>query len=316
MLNASLFFSNPAISLGQVYCQVLEIFCAEWQTFMALSGLQFACFVPFTILMVITFSVEGAALIGAMGSDDPTRALSDFNNYNPSDGIAENKDYAYTKTDDSLEAPIDFSGMMQQFAIVGEGIFISLLCFSLLAILITSTFHGATIRAAVEVHAGLKPSWLACLKVGWKNMWKITCFGFLLMLAYFTAFMILVVGVLAAIYRTTSSSFPDYFLLLFFVYFVVISIAGAAMIAGPSMVVAEGKSVVEAMKSSWRLCKTDICFIYCSIFCFGILESVAKLTTRAILGSLFSGSDPATWVLTLIVTSFIVSLAIVPLNLM
>ena len=287
MLNASLFFSNPDISLGQVYCQVLKIFCAEWQTFMALSGLQFACFVPLTIRMVY---------------------------YGPSDGIAENKDYAYTKTDDSLEAPIDFSGMMQQLAIVGGGIFIRLLCFSLLAIFITSTFHGAMIRAAVEVHAGLRPSWLVCLKVGWENMWKITCFGFLLMLAYFTAFMILVVGVLAAIYRTTSSSFSDYFWLLFFVYYVIISIAGAAMIAGPSMVVAEGKSVVEAMKSSWRLCKTDICFIYCSIFCFGLLKILAIWITIIVLLSLLPGNDTATLIYALIGTFFIVPLAIVPLN--
>ena len=104
---------------------------------------------------------------------------------------------------------------------------------------------------------------VACLKVGWKNMWKITCFGFLILLACFTAFMISVVGVLAVIYSTTSSSFPDYLFLLFFVYFVVISIVRAAMIAGPSMVVVEGKSVVQAMKSSWHLCKTHICFIYC-----------------------------------------------------
>jgi hypothetical protein len=322
MLNSSFFFSNPAISLGQVYGQVLEIFCAEWQTFMALSGLQVACFIPFTILMAVilaaTFYAEGAAFIGAMGSIDPTRALSNFNNYNPSDDITtENKDYSTNfKGDDA----IDFTAMIHQLLLMGELLFFSLLFLGLLfmglAILITSTFQGAMIRAVAEVHAGLRPSWLTCLKVGWKNMCKLTCFGFLIMLAHFTVFMISVVGVLAAIYKTTSSSFPDYLFLLFFVYFVVFSIVRAAMIAGPSMVVVEGKSVVEAMQSSWHLCKTDICFICCSTFCFALLESLAKSITWALLSSLFSGSDPATTATVLSVTSFIVSLAIVPLNLM
>lgn len=290
MLNSSFFFSNPAISLGQVYGQVLEIFLAERQTFMALSGLQVACFIPFTILMAVIlaamFDAEGAALIGAIVSIDPTRALSNFNNYNPSDDITtENKDYSTNfKGDDA----IDFTAMIHQL-LSREELFFSLLFLGLLfmglAILITSTFQGAMIRAVAEVHAGLRPSWLTCLKFGWKNMCKLTCFGFLIMLAYFTAFMISAVGVLAAIYKTTSSSFPDYLFLFFFVYFEIISIAGAAMIAGPSMVVVEGKSVVEAMKSSWHLCKTHICFIYCSFFGFNLLTLVLGLIT-----SIFSGS--------------------------
>jgi hypothetical protein len=154
-------------------------------------------------------------------------------------------------------------------------------------------------------------------KVGLKKRWKITCFGFLILLACFIAFMISVVGVLAAIYRTTSSSFPDYLSLLFFVTFVVFSIAGAAIIAGTSMVVVvvvvvvEGKSVVEAMKSSWHLCKTHICFIYCSLLCFRLLTFILSSITRALLSSIFSGSATVP-----ILNHFIHSLAIVPLNLM
>ena len=179
MLNSSFFFSNPAISLGQVYGQVLEIFCAEWQTFMALSGLQVACFIPFTILMAVilaaTFYAEGAAFIGAMGSIDPTRALSNFNNYNPSDDITtENKDYSTNfKGDDA----IDFTAMIHQLLLMGELLFFSLLFLGLLfmglAILITSTFQGAMIRAVAEVHAGLRPSWLHVSRLAGKTCGKL-----------------------------------------------------------------------------------------------------------------------------------------------
>ena len=271
MLNSKTFFSNPAISPGQVYCQVLKIFRAEWQTFV---GLLLACvapwglFIPFKILMVVIWA-----------------------------GI--------------------FHDDQQQSVITGKDISTSLLflCiwlfFAGLAILAISTLQGATIRAVAEIYTGKRPSWLACLKVGWKNMFKITCFGFLVVLACCTAFLPFVVGVLAAIYSNTSSSSPDYYCLFFFVYFMVIAIVGATMIAGPSMIVVEGKSVIEAMKSSWHLCKTDICFVY-----FFLLQTLANFIFRDLLGSLSSRSDPVAMATALGLYSLIVSFAMVPLTMM
>ena len=186
------------------------------------------------------------------------------------------------------------------------------LLFAGLAILAVSTLQGATIRAVAEIYTGKRPSWLACLKVGWKNMFKITCFGLLVMFASCTAFLPFVVGVLAAIYSNPRSSSPDYYCLLFFVYFMVIAIVGATMIAGPSMIVVEGKSVIEAMKSSWDLCKkTDICFVY-----FFLLQTLANFIFRDLLDSLSSRSDPVTMTSALGLYSLIVSFAMVPLTMM
>ena len=210
--------------------------------------------------------------------------------------------------------------MMQQLVIMVNDNFISLLCLWLLfvglTILTVSTFQGATIRAVVEIYTGKRPSWLACLKVGRKNMCKITCFGFLIMFYYFAALMIFVVGVLAVIYSNTSSSFPDYFSLLIFIYYVVFCIIGATMISGPSMIVVEGKSVIEAMKSSWHLCKTDICYICCSTFCCFPLQTLANFICSVFLSICFSRSDPATTATVLRLYLLIFLLAMAPINIM
>ena len=205
----------------------------------------------------------------------------------------------------------------QQSVITGKGMNISLLfrwfLFAGLAMPTTSTLQGATIRAVAEVYTGKRPSWLACLKVGWKNMFKITCFGFLVMLAS-SFLMLLGVGVLVAIYINTNSSSPDYSFLLFFIIYIAVisSIVGATMIAGPSTIVVEGKSVIEAMKSSWDLCKTDICFIGCSTFCFVLLHAGVSCTAFVV-----SRSDPVTTVTFLVLSSLrIVWLVTVPLNMM
>ena len=210
--------------------------------------------------------------------------------------------------------------MMQQLVIMVNDNFISLLCLWLLfvglAILTVSTFQGATIRAVVKIYTGKRPSWLACLKVGRKNMCKITCFGFLIMFYYFAALMIFMAGVLAVIYSNTSSSFPDYFSLLIFIYYVVFSIAGTTMISGPSMIVVEGKSVIEATESSWHLCKTDIFFICCSTFCFALLQPLANLICYVFLSICFSPSGPATTATVLDLSPFISWLAMLPINCM
>ena len=62
MLNSSFFFRNPAISIDQVYGQVLEIFRAEWQTIMTLSGLQVADLIFLTILMAVIVGVVDALI--------------------------------------------------------------------------------------------------------------------------------------------------------------------------------------------------------------------------------------------------------------
>ena len=115
-----------------------------------------------------------------------------------------------------LGGGIQFHDDQQQSVITGKDMSMSLLflciwlLFAGLAILAISTLQGATIRAVAEIYRGKRPSWLACLEVGWKNMFKITCLGFLVVLACCTAFLPFVVGVLAAIYSNTSSSSPDY----------------------------------------------------------------------------------------------------------
>ena len=293
MLNSKTFFSNPAISPVQVHYQVLKIFRAEWQTFV---GLLLACVAPWVLL--IPFAILIVVFWGAS-------TLADFNKYSHYDNVSWN---------DRVPA------MMHQLVISAKDNSTSSHCIWLvfigLAVVTVGTFQGATIRAVVEIYTGKRPSWLACLKFGWKNMCKITCFGFLIMFYYFAALMIIVVGVLAVIYSNTSSSFPDYFSLLIFIYYVVFSIAGTTMISGPSMIVVEGKSVIEAIQSSWHLCKTDICYICCSTFCCFPLQTLANFICSVFLSICFSRSVPATTATVLRLYLLIFLLAMAPINIM
>ena len=118
MLNSKTFFSNPAISPGQVYCQVLKIFRAEWQTFV---GLLLACvapwglFTPFKILMVVIWA-----------------------------GIFH---------DDQQQSVITGKDMSMSLLFLCIW-----LLFAGLAILAISTLQGATIRAVAEIYTGKRPS--------------------------------------------------------------------------------------------------------------------------------------------------------------
>ena len=289
MLNSRTFFSNPATSPGQVYYQVLKIFGAEWQTFV---GLLLACvapwvlFIPFAILIVGFWAFHYA----------PASVSSDFDKYSQSDNIF---------GDDSVTA------MMHQLVILAKDnsstfSYLWLLFFGLFVVTL-GTCQGATIRAVVEIYTGKRPSWLACLKVGRENMCKMFCFAFLIMFYYSTALVIIVVVVLA---------FIDSISLLIFICYVVFCIFGATMISGPSMIVVEGKSVIEATESSWHLCKTDIFFICCTTFCFALLQPLANLICYVFLSICFSPSGPATTATVLDLSPFISWLAMLPINCM
>lgn len=323
-LNASLFFTNPAFSLGQVYGQVLNIFRFEWKTFMALSALQFLSFIPYFLLVGVVFAlifgVEALAVASAI-NQNPGRALSDAvygnNNYNSYDPPTDDPisgmsgdDFANSSTDDSfasamaLMTAMSFTGSMVVTFIASYIFFIALF------VLISSTFQGATIRAVADIYAGSQPAVGASLKVGWKNMWRISCFGLVLSGCY-VVFTMVLFGIAVGVYHLTGLTF---IFLWFILYAVIITLASSSMIAGQPMIIIEHKSVKEALIGSWNLCKSSLCFIFCSTFCFALLEMICRLLFRLILGGLVSGADQAVAGGILLVSSMLVSLMIVPLN--
>lgn len=286
---------------------------------MILSGLQFAAFIPFVAILMaamigmfysetkMIFSIV-TTLMGNQESCDPTRTrgLSDSH-----------MNYHHYDDDDSVKN----GGVTHSaFSLIGKTMLSSILFFWLayttIYLCITSTFQAATILAVADIYAGRAPCWWTCIKVGWKNICKILAFGFLLLLAYFISFLILVVGCLALFYSVSGSSFPDHAFAALFVFVTCVTFANATMIAGPSSIVVERKSVNGAIKGSWHLCKSSVCLIYCSILCFLLFETVVRLLFRSLLARAFSGTDATTSILVLGVSSFIVSLVIVPMNMM
>lgn len=325
-LNASLFFTNPAFSLGQIYGQVLNIFRFEWKTFMALSALQFLSFIPYVLLVVLVFSLifgAEALAVAAAINQNPGRALSDAvyggdnSYYSTNDDPTSTEDpwSSMNSGGDDDDAFASAMALMAAMSFTGSMVvtFIALYIFFIaLMVLISSTFQGATIRAVADIYAGSQPAVGASLKVGWKNMWRISCFG-LVLAGFYVVFTIVLFGIAAVVYQLTGLLF---FFLWFFLYVVILTLASSSMIAGQPMIIIEHKSVKEALIGSWNLCKSSLCFIFCSTFCFGLLEMICRMVFRLILGSLVSGADPAVAGGILVVSSMLVSLMIVPLNMM
>lgn len=136
--------------------------------------------------------------------------------------------------------------------------------------LITSLYAGTFYHALASIYTGGFPSVRESMGRGVARMWSVYFFSLLYTLSL-TGLFILMVGLPI---KAGSSGGIAFGLILFFITMVIF---GSLMTAAPSAIVVERVRVLQAFGRSFDLCKSFLCFVFCTQFCFLVTVTVLSI---------------------------------------
>mmetsp|Transcript_38153 Transcript_38153/g.43549 ORF Transcript_38153/g.43549 Transcript_38153/m.43549 type:complete len:370 (-) Transcript_38153:141-1250(-) len=277
MLSEDLF---QRLTVGATFSRTLNIFTKRFDIFLLISLLVY---VPLVAMSVTVFGYIGSSLhtlMDTMGLSN--RYLQQSNYYSNNESVLTDDTYHINDNNDQASDldPAAFQDFATQlFSIAGQ-LFVEMLLFLIFAVVA----EVAMIYAVGQLYVNRDPRFSECLKKGFSK-WC-TLFGASMLVLLGLQFGNLIL--LSILVTFSHASITLYFLLAFVVYvawFVfLIYVFVPLVILSPSIVI-ENLGPIDGIKRAWDLAQSNRCYIFCTVFCFGLIYNLLILIINGIVVS-------------------------------
>ena len=147
--------------------------------------------------------------------------------------------------------------------------------------------QGAVTHAVAQIYIGQRPTWLNCLKKGWKKKWVLVCSS----LIVYGSLMLSLIPMLIIISFTAFN--PNGFTIALSVITGIAYLCGAifgylgVILTSPAIMVEGFTSPIKGIQRSWELATGSRCYLFCTLFCFWFLN---QLIVRLLHNMFVSGN--------------------------
>lgn len=147
--------------------------------------------------------------------------------------------------------------------------------------------QGAVTHAVAQIYIGQRPTWLNCLKKGWKKKWVLVCSS----LIVHGSLMLSLIPMLIIISFTAFN--PNGFTIALSVITGIAYLCGAifgylgVILTSPAIMVEGFTSPIKGIQRSWELATGSRCYLFCTLFCFWFLN---QLIVRLLHNMFVSGN--------------------------
>jgi hypothetical protein len=301
-------FENAPVGIDGVLGQICQIFVTHWKPLVMITGLQLVAFIGasivlggFTFAFISAFAVLGGfdflvsakysvaiiAIVQIMSNN--TRHLLDY-----SVGISGasrflsasrflDEDYYADLSESEAKYYADLSESEAKF--IAAMIALIVLWVVVLS-LVSSIFAGAFYHALAEIYTGIAPSPNKSIRHGLDKMWNVYFFQLLISLLIGLSLFVTLVATIGFLLAWKPAAFLETIILGFVLYITFMVLLSTVMVAAIPAIVVEGKSAVQAFHRSLNLCKSFICFIYCSQICYALVLIISMVLINLILDQL------------------------------
>ena len=291
-------FENAPVGIDGVLGQICQIFVTHWKPLVMITGLQLVAFIGasivlggFTFAFISAFAVLGGfdflvsakysvaiiAIVQIMSNN--TRHLLDY-----SVGISGASRFLSASRFLDEDYYADLSEIGAKF--IAAMIALIVLWVVVLS-LVSSIFAGAFYHALAEIYTGITPSPNKSIRHGLDKMWNVYFFQLLIsLLIGLIMFVTLVAPIGFLAWKNPDDSHFEAIILGFVLYITFMVLLSTVMVAAIPAIVVEGKSAVQAFHRSLNLCKSFICFIYCSQICYALVLMISMVLINLILDQL------------------------------
>jgi hypothetical protein len=290
-------FENAPVGIDGVLGQICQIFVTHWIPLVMITGLQLVAFIGasivlggFTFAFVSAFAALGGfdflvsakyiVVIIAILQNMPTytRHLLDY-----SVGISGASRFLSASRFLDEDYYADLSESEAKF--IAAMIALIVLWVVVLS-LVSSIFAGAFYHALAEIYTGIAPSPNKSIRHGLDKMWNVYFFQLLISLLIGLSLFVTLVATIGFLLAWKPAAFLETIILGFVLYITFMVLLSTVMVAAIPAIVVEGKSAVQAFHRSLNLCKSFICFIYCSQICYALVLIISMVLINLILDQL------------------------------
>lgn len=277
-------FENAPVGIDGVLGQICQIFVTHWKPLVMITGLELVAFIgAYIVLGGFTFLVFAkyiAAIIAILQNmPNNTRHLLDY-----SVGISGASRFLSASRFLDEDYYADLSEIGAKF--IAAMIALIVLWVVVLS-LVSSIFAGAFYHALAEIYTGITPSPNKSIRHGLDKMWNVYFFQLLIsLLIGLIMFVTLVAPIGFQAWKNPDDSHFEAIILCFVLFITFMVLLSTVMVAAIPAIVVEGKSAVQAFHRSLNLCKSFICFIYCSQFCYALVLMISMVLINLILDQL------------------------------
>mmetsp|Transcript_7006 Transcript_7006/g.7775 ORF Transcript_7006/g.7775 Transcript_7006/m.7775 type:complete len:367 (+) Transcript_7006:70-1170(+) len=274
MLSEDLF---QRLTVGATFSRTLNIFTKRFDIFLLISLLVY---VPLVAMSVTVFGYIGSSLhtlMDTMGLSN--RYLQQSNYYSNNESVLTDDTYHINDNNDQASDldPAAFQDFATQlFSIAGQ-LFVEMLLFLIFAVVA----EVAMIYAVGQLYVNRDPRFSECLKKGfskWCSLFGAIMLGNTMQVGNF---------ILGSILSTAPSNvlitllvFVVYVAWMVFMTYVFVSLA----ILSPAIVI-ENLGPIDGIKRAWDLAQSNRCYIFCTVFCFGLIYNLLILIINGIVVS-------------------------------
>jgi hypothetical protein len=290
MLSHQLFTTSPTCC--QVLKDVLTIFRTHWQPLVAIALFQFLSFIGAFLVLGIVTMILFANVIAQIMESLPDGSYSGY-------GTRHLLDYTVGASGASrLLDQVDYYNFAAEYYEARAAARVSIFAFGLQLLamyllwaivlsLVDSIYKGAMTHAIADIYAGNSPTLKGSIGVGWAHKWKIYLFS-LLQAGIFTAALFVTIGIPMSfgIVDLIVDHPVGAMVVGLVVFFIVMILVGMLMLGAIPSIVVEGKSPIEAIVRSWKLCKSHVCFIFCNWLGFQVVMICLMVVIDLILNEL------------------------------
>ena len=288
-------FENAPVGIDGVLGQICQIFVTHWKPLVMITGLQLVAFIGasivlggFTFAFISAFAVLGGfdflvsakysvaiiAIVQIMSNN--TRHLLDY-----SVGISGASRFLSASRFLDEDYYADLSEIGAKF--IAAMIALIVLWVVVLS-LVSSIFAGAFYHALAEIYTGITPSPNKSIRHGLDKMWNVYFFQLLVSLLIGLSLFVTLVSTIGFLLAWRPAF--ETIILGFVLYITFMVLLSTVMVAAIPAIVVEGKSAVQAFHRSLNLCKSFICFIYCSQICYALVLMISMVLINLILDQL------------------------------
>jgi len=275
-------FRNPAGDIRVVCRSVLAVFSAQPKVF---SSLAFFQMVSILISLLLDAVISGvffklnckidSRIRRFLMTDDDFFGGSYGMQDDSGDGDINEMQEEYNEMQEELYNEMPEVSEMCSTESLGQligGVLMSVI----VHISILTIFGNAIMYAATDTYSGALPGVLSSLGKGCKKFCHVFTFQCILGLVFGVIYVLIVFLPTKAAKASTEIYI---YILTAIIYLIICCVLYSVMIAGVPSIIVENHSPFSAFSRSWNLCKSSICFIFCSIIWFPVLVLVAVWIT-------------------------------------
>lgn len=268
--------SNPPHGVIDVFATTFSIFKEHWKHLGLIAIFQLLSLFGTVIVLAIITGVIAAAYIaqimdiiknlGQLNSELAGRALLEYTvGVHGASRLLEGYDYYgdFEMDDDMMPNIITGKDIAIFFSI-------GLLWISVISI-VMSIFLGTFYHSLANIYSGGFPGVRESMNHGVSRMWTVYFFQILYSVAVLVVFCLMV----ALPFQVSKSLSVTFF--MFLVFIITMAFAASLMVGATPAIVVERKSATEAFGRSINLCKSFVCFIFCSQFTFFVAVFIVSI---------------------------------------